>query len=362
MSGASTVVSGPLSGQTLTDAILNHPNVLGGGVAEKFGHQLPFLFKVLSVNKALSIQSHPDKKLAEELHRDRPEVYKDDNHKPEMAIALSDFEALCGFCSDEDLRGNFTQIPEIVECCGDELVENYKLSEGDKDRKDALQKLFTAVMTADTSKKDVLVDKLVSRIESLHERSPREDLILRLNRQYPGDIGVLSSCFLNYVRLKEGEGIALAANEPHAYLSGNIVECMATSDNVIRAGLTPKFKDTTILCKSLTYDQGTPQIISGESFNDSMKLYKADFDEFEVWKLSLAKKSLHKSYCCDGPSIMLVQKGDCSLSFISEGTTIELNLQRGDVYFIPSKKSIDIEANEDVVIWSASVKGFGPQV
>jgi len=44
------------------------------------------------------------------------------------------------------------------------------------------------------------------------------------------------------IGLDAGEAIYLAANEPHAYVSGELVECMATSDNVIRAGLTPKFR------------------------------------------------------------------------------------------------------------------------
>ena len=57
---------------------------------------MPFLFKVLSAGKALSIQAHPDKSLAEKLHTDNPGAYGDDNHKPEMAIALTPFEALSG--------------------------------------------------------------------------------------------------------------------------------------------------------------------------------------------------------------------------------------------------------------------------
>ena len=53
--------------------------------------------QVLSVAKALSIQAHPDKALAERLHAEQPQHYKDDNHKPEMALALTPFEALCSF-------------------------------------------------------------------------------------------------------------------------------------------------------------------------------------------------------------------------------------------------------------------------
>ena len=83
----------------------------------------------------------------------------------------------------------------------------------------------------------------------------KEELALKLEKQYPGDIGVLSLFFLNYIKLAPGEAVYLDANEPHAYLSGEIVECMAASDNVVRAGFTPKYIDTQTLCSMLTYKQ-----------------------------------------------------------------------------------------------------------
>ena len=96
---------------------------------------------------------------------------------------------------------------------------------------------------------------MVERVgkKEVHERTGREVLMLMLQEQYPNDIGIFASCFLNHVRLAPGEAIYLAANVPHAYLKGDLVECMATSDNVIRAGLTPKLRDTTVLCNSLSY-------------------------------------------------------------------------------------------------------------
>lgn len=58
-------------------------------------------WQVLSIAKALSIQAHPDKELARVLHKMHPSIYKDSNHKPEMAVALTEFEALCGFVGVE---------------------------------------------------------------------------------------------------------------------------------------------------------------------------------------------------------------------------------------------------------------------
>ena len=83
----------------------------------------------------------------------------------------------------------------------------------------------------------------------------KEALVLQLEKQYPDDVGVIAAFFLNYVKLTPGEALHLGANEPHAYISGECIECMATSDNVIRAGLTPKFRDVQTLCAMLTYKQ-----------------------------------------------------------------------------------------------------------
>ncbi len=114
-------------------------------------------------------------------------------------------------------------------------------------------------MTAPQSDVSSAVSDLVTRLTaSTQPLTARDRLALRLNTQYPGgDVGVLSSFFLNYVTLSAGQALYLGANEPHAYLAGELVECMASSDNVIRAGLTPKFKHAEVLCQSLTYRTGT---------------------------------------------------------------------------------------------------------
>ena len=92
---------------------------------------------------------------------------------------------------------------------------------------------------------------------SIHIRTltDKEQLVLSQERQYQEDVGVLAALFFNYVKLSPGEALYIGANEPHAYLSGECIECMATSDNVVRAGLTPKYKDIQTLCSMLTYKQ-----------------------------------------------------------------------------------------------------------
>lgn len=83
----------------------------------------------------------------------------------------------------------------------------------------------------------------------------KELLVLRLESQYPDDVGVIAAFFLNYVKLNRGEALYLGPNEPHAYISGECIECMATSDNVVRAGLTSKQRDSQTLLSMLEYKQ-----------------------------------------------------------------------------------------------------------
>lgn len=219
---------------------------------------LPYLFKVLSVSKALSIQAHPDKELAERLHRDAPALYKDDNHKPEIAIALTPFEAMCGFRPLPQVAAFLEVVPELRSIVGEEesvaLVRSCSSSGDADDHKAALRNAFAAFMGRHAAAAASAVRSLVERLVADPTAVPAvRDLVLRLDSQFPSDIGVFAPFWLNVQTLAPGEGIFLAANEPHAYLAGDCVECMANSDNVVRAGLTPKHKDVPTLVEMLTY-------------------------------------------------------------------------------------------------------------
>ena len=336
-------------------ASLKLPNGESVPLKDILGCDLPFLLKVLSVNTALSIQSHPSKSLAEKLHRERPDIYKDPNHKPEMAIALSRFEALCGFRSVSELECALQEVPELALCCGQEAVDRYiSVPEGnDTEKKRLLKALFTSLMTVDQMTASDAVRKLVERLEAqaaVCELTPREHLVLRLNAQYPLDIGVLSSYLLNYVCLNSGEAIALGANEPHAYLSGEIVECMATSDNVIRAGLTPKFKDVNALCSSLTYKQGECTVMSGQEVEPGLRLYRPEFEEFEVWRMDLVEEQGNLSLPgTKGPVLSFCLSG--------KGTVNDIPVGKGTILFIPEGTPVRVRG--DVVMWAASENGKG---
>lgn len=334
---------------TLKSWIDQNPGTIGEKVANKWGTDLPFLFKVLSVAKALSIQAHPDKELARILYKSQPSIYKDPNHKPEMAVALTDFEALCGFVSLEELKGVIKSVPEIVELVGNveaNRLLNIKEQDGEDMVKSVLQSIFTQLMSANKDAVLQSVSKLKSRLtreKKVRMLTEKEQLALRLEKQYPADIGVLSSFFFNYVKLRPGEALHLGANELHAYIYGDCIECMATSDNVVRAGLTPKFRDVQTLCSMLTYKQGFPEILHGVCINPYTKRYIPPFDEFEVDSCTLPSGDSVMFPAIPGPSIFFIMSGNGSMKTGS----VNKNITEGDVFFVPAETAIDITATPE---------------
>ncbi|XP_037538464.1 mannose-6-phosphate isomerase isoform X2 [Nematolebias whitei] len=271
--------------------IAHYPACLGSKVKDAFQGQLPFLFKVLSVNTALSIQAHPNKELAASLHAQFPEHYPDNNHKPEMAIALTCFQGLCGFRPVEEILA-------FLQCAAGK----------------------------DTS------------------RSAGE-LLLRLHSQYPGDVGCFSIYFLNYVVLKPGQAMFLGANEPHAYIYGDCIECMACSDNTVRAGLTPKYIDVNTLCEMLNYK---PAPVSSKIFpcvqdpsDPCVTLYNPPVPDFTVLKIQVpASMNTYTVASVDSASILLVVEGDATAT--SAAAFSDLTMRRGTVLFVSANESLSL--------------------
>ncbi|KAF8923610.1 Mannose-6-phosphate isomerase [Dissophora ornata] len=373
-SGPSTING---SDKTLESVLKANPQLQTPYLHEKYHGHLPFLFKVLSINKALSIQAHPDKELARKLFKDRPDVYKDDNHKPEMAIALTAFEALCGFRPLEEITAALDQWPELRALVGDKEAKDFQDSvtqsramegiKGIKEGRRGLKNLYTAVMTADASKVKLELDQLISRLSSSGSGYPAqsmEELVLRIHSQFPGDVGAFSLFFLNYIILRPGQAMFLAANEPHAYLSGDCVECMAASDNVVRAGLTPKFKDVEVLTQMLTYQSksSTDQLLTGVLCTPTghSLMYDPPIEEFSVILTTLDHdKEKERLRGAEGPSVVIVTKGAGVIRTEKHHETdmesTEVPVEVGNVFFVGANTPFSIEAlsEEGVTIYTA---------
>lgn len=364
-SGPSFVVEGGVENgdsigygsMSLKEWICKNPNVLGDKVLDKWGCDLPFLFKVLSVAKALSIQAHPDKELAKVLNKLHPNLYKDDNHKPEMALAVTEFEALCSFISLEELKSVLRDVPEIVELVGSaEVNKLLQINEhGHEEKvKSGLRSAFTQLMSASKEMTAEVISNLKGRLyteSKIRQLTGKEQLVLQLEKQYPADIGVVSAFFLNYVKLNPGEALYIGANEPHAYLYGECIECMATSDNVVRAGLTPKNLDIQALCSMLTYKQGFPEILKGFPLSPYITRYLPPFDEFEVDRCILPRGAATVFPAIPGPSIFLLTAGEGKMCTESSKDVV----MEGDVLFAPANTEISVSTTSELHLYRAGV-------
>lgn len=176
--------------------------------------------------------------------------HSDANHKPEMALALTPFSALCGFLPLPQIAAYLSTTPEFSALIPKAITDRF-LSISDSahqagpEEKAALKDLFSAVMTAEESLIKEQLAKLVRRYELGEQREaekPVKDLVLRLNSQFPGDIGVFCAFILNYVSMKPGEAIFLAAGEPHAYVSGGmLISIHAHECNRLTLSILPRY-------------------------------------------------------------------------------------------------------------------------
>eukprot|EP01116_Phalansterium_solitarium_P009059 TRINITY_DN2306_c0_g1_i1.p1 TRINITY_DN2306_c0_g1~~TRINITY_DN2306_c0_g1_i1.p1 ORF type:complete len:421 (+),score=169.19 TRINITY_DN2306_c0_g1_i1:248-1510(+) len=342
------------TGQPLRAWIEAHPAALGDALRTRWPElsgesQLPFLFKILSVAKALSIQAHPDKALAASLAVRRGDLYKDSNHKPEMALAVSAvFEALCQFRPRHDICRSLQLSPELRRVVGESAACQFEGVAADADestQKAALRALFTALMTAPEDRVRSELQALVSRLSASTSIDQREQLALRIHQQFPGDVGVLSVYLLNYVRLGRGEAIFLAANEPHAYLAGECAELMAASDNVVRAGLTPKYKDVETLTSMLTYRTGAPTVLRGDSSDGVRHTYPAPIDDFLLETLTLPADSTYDVGGRPAASILLCFEGCGQVCWQQQQQQHTLRLQRGTVVFVSAHTPLTLRSS-----------------
>ncbi|KAJ6222501.1 hypothetical protein RDWZM_001046 [Blomia tropicalis] len=330
---------------TLLNCLSSYPEYVGNiRIVTKYGRNLPFLFKVLSVRTALSIQAHPNKALAEKLHHDDPFHYPDANHKPELAIALTEFEAFCGFRPYAEIEFLLNNVPEFKDTVGSQPATEF-LETKNKD-KQSLKKLFAALMTAqeDLWKENIakLKDRWSSQLETIPELATLQKLVKKLSADFPEDIGLFAIFFLNYLVLQPGEAIYLGQDEPHAYILGDCIECMACSDNVVRAGLTPKFKDVKTLCEMLTYKSLSPkdqtlQPITIDRFTRSYIVPVPEFvvDQIEINEQDLTPSFEYKLESKESGSILIAIHGEASLQRDDK-------LFAGYVGFIPASTSLII--------------------
>lgn len=243
---------------SLCDAIAQNPEYWLSKQAKATVPSLPFLMKVLAAEEPLSIQVHPSKAAAElgfalENKKAIPldavnRNYKDDNHKPELVYAITPYLAMNGF-------REFKQILTFFDTLNIASIDEIYVPFKEKPSSSSFKEFFSALLALTGEKKDQAISELISSLKVNGSELPDEAaLVERFKQLYPRDIGLFSPLFLNVIELKPGEAMFLYAETPHAYIHGLAIEVMANSDNVLRAGLTPKHVDVKELVNNTKFE------------------------------------------------------------------------------------------------------------
>ncbi len=314
------------TGESLIDWGARHPERLGGT-------GLPFLLKVLAAERPLSIQAHPTREQAQRgferenaagVPLDSPKRnFRDANHKPEIIIALTPFSALCG------VRPAVHRA-EIVEALvalaipgahelraqlegGVEAAMSWLLSHGA-----GVDDLVTAVSNDIAPTGNPLVDSALTVARGL-------------SRDFPGDPGIAVSLLLNHVDLEPGEALFLPAGNIHAYLHGLGIEVMATSDNVLRGGLTSKHVDVPELLDVVdSRDLAEPRLVP--TVDGPRRVFAPATDDFAVTEVTAAGTV---ELALTGPAIAIVTDGDVTFA-----ADTDVAAHRGQSFFLEAGETL----------------------
>ncbi|MCW2741133.1 MAG: manA [Blastococcus sp.] len=321
-------------GTPLDKAIEEQPEeLLGAEGHERFGTRLPFLMKVLAAELPLSLQAHPTNEQAQAgfaaeeaagVPRDDPtRTFKDPFHKPELLLALTTFEALCGF----------RPVEESLHCLAKLQVSELKptiaaLARG------GLRAAIPQLIALSPETRDALVSAVAEaagRFVAAHD--PEFINTYRwaasLAQTYPGDPGVVISLMCNHLRLAPGEAVFLPAGNLHAYLSGAGVEVMASSDNVLRGGLTRKHVDLAALIEVLDFTDGRVPVIHPVLGPGGLR-YPVPVEDFDLTRVQLDGQS--GALTTGGPQMLLCTEGTAVLGSADD----EVVLGKGTSAFVPA--------------------------
>ncbi|MBA4854935.1 mannose-6-phosphate isomerase, class I [Nocardia farcinica] len=334
--------------KSLLDLVAADPERELGAAGAQFGDKLPFLLKILAAEEPLSLQAHPSAEQAragfERENRagvplDSPmRNYRDDNHKPELVVALDRFEALAGFRAPERTVELFRAlaVPELEQYA--DLLAAQPDSAG-------LRTLFTTWITLPQPVLATLLPAVLDGcVRYLSGKGKRPFVAeartaLELAEVYPGDAGVLAALLLNRLTLEPGQALFLDAGNLHAYLRGVGVEIMANSDNVLRGGLTPKHVDVPELLRILDFEPIELPVVLPEPGGDGSVHYRTPAPEFALRRFDLVEGAGQVPLTDAGPGIVLCTAGTVLLRHGDD----ELTVGRGSAAWISAADS-DIRA------------------
>ncbi|GAB3296907.1 mannose-6-phosphate isomerase, class I [Epidermidibacterium keratini] len=345
---------------SLADAIAADPHHhLGSALAAEYDGRLPFLFKVLAAEQPLSIQAHPSHAQAkagfaaeEELGipRDDPKRnYKDPFAKPEVFVAQTEAEVLCGFRRSAHAAhllsrlGVATLAPYIGSLLAGRASDGFRV-------------VVTTLLSMPEEKQSTLAAQVAAesaRAATASDVNPDEarayEWVARLHEAYPGDVGVVISLLMNLVTLAPGQAVYHGPGVPHAYLRGSGLEAQGNSDNTLRGGLTPKHVDVAELLKVLDFEPLTDPVITAQPVPGSPAMH---------WPTPAREFGLYECEVTDDPHVMSLTGPRIALCL--EGTThlasgdTQLELRRGEsAYFAAAEPDATLTGAGRVAVIAA---------
>jgi mannose-6-phosphate isomerase len=338
-------------GRPLDKAIAVDPRaLLGDRVAERFGARLPFLLKVLAADTPLSLQAHPSMEqaragyAAEQAagipHEDPTRTFKDPFHKPELIVALTTFEALCGF---RPIEGSLhclakLEVPELKPTIA-------ALARG------GLRAVIPQLLAMEPERRIELVEAVATSARRFVAAEDPEFIntytwAARLAETYPGDPGVVISLMCNHLKLEPGEAVYLPAGNLHAYLSGAGIEVMASSDNVLRGGLTGKHVDLAALIEVLDFTDGRIPVLQPVPGPGGLR-YPVPIEDFDLTRAEV-RRDAPAVLTTSGPQLLLCTAGRVVLAS-ADGV---LELEKGRSAFVPA--GAPVSARGDAVLFRAT--------
>ena len=338
------------NGMPLDKAITEEPEaLLGPAVLEQFGPRLPFLLKVLAADTPLSLQAHPTPEqaqagfAAEEAagipRDDATRTFKDPYHKPELLLALSTFEALCGFRPVEESLHCLAklQVPELKPTIA-------ALARG------GLRAAIPQLLGLSDRRRIHLVETVAEAAARFVAAADPEFIntyrwAASLAETYPGDPGVVISLMCNHLKLAPGEAVFLPAGNLHAYLSGAGVEVMAGSDNVLRGGLTTKHVDLAALLEVLDFTDRKVPVLHPVLGPGGLR-YPVPVADFDLTRCQLDAGS--GTLTAGGPQVLLCTEGRAVLTSADE----RLVLEKGGSAFVQA--GVPLSATGPAVLYRAT--------
>lgn len=313
---------------------------------------LPFLMKLLAAGSSLSIQAHPTKAQAvagfareqragiplEAAHR----LYRDDNHKPEIIVALSDrFTALVGLrplAQTRRLLADLGAAPAIVHL-GRMLAEAEGAADPRPAMRDTLSWALTQVSDQDVADLTAALPQTASA-----EFAAELGVLQAAASEFPGDRGLFVALLMNLVTLRRGQGLFAPAGVLHAYQSGLGVEVMAASDNVLRGGLTPKHVDVPELLQVVDAVPGKVPLVATGDLGGNLVDYAVPVHDFALIRAEL--RGARVPVALRGATIVLATAGEVR---VAEGGG-EVSLRPGEAVCVTGGEQLVLAGDGEAFV------------